>query len=484
MIRLATSRLARVSQSPALVPSIIAMLGALTLGIVATISLRAGIAGIGLAVAALLIALRARRVVLVLTLVALILGNSSLSGAASAVFYVRFALFGLLTAINLLEPPVRRLRARAYEMVFGLLAVGALGVVSVAWSPDRVISLERSAGFILMVAAVVTTATRGWSSARALRDDIGVLASVVVTALAIGLALHLQGSAIAQSGSRFQGILENPNTVALAGALVLPLCFGLAATARGQTRSLWSLAAVLVTMALFMSGSRNGLLSGTVGIALAVVRGAMSGRARRIATVSLLVAGAAAAWAFLFHGGPAGTLAANLTARGSSGRLGALNLAARLIAQKPLTGWGFGTTQFIYGPQVLSDGLRYVGADIPSGYLEAFFEGGVLSLVALLVAVGRPLRLCGGTSPAMLSRAIWAAVVAGAITQLFEAGITAAGSLFAFIFWLLVAALAVLDQDSPERRAIRPVAAPPEHNLHGAQITQVGESNGSRTVDR
>lgn len=477
IIFFATRKIGRIAQSPALIPSTIAILGALAVGVLATFSLHAGLAGLGLAIGALLVALRARRVVLVLTLVALVLGNSSLSGAASAVFYVRFAMFGLLIMINLLEPPALRLNARARGMAFGLSAVGALGVLSVAWSPDKLMTLERSAGFLLMVAAVVTTATRAWPDARAVRDDLVLLASVVGTALAIGLVLHLQGSTLAQDGTRFQGILENPNTVALAGTLVLPLCFGLAATSRGRGRRFWPLAAAVVIMALFMSGSRNGLLSGAVGIAIAVVRGAMSGRARRVATAALLAAGAIAAWAFLFHGGPAASVAGNLTARGSSGRIGALKLAVRLSAQRPLTGWGFGTTQYIFGPQVLTNGLRFVGADIPNGYLEAFFEGGVLSLVALLVALGRSLRVGVGAVDGILPRAVWAAVVAGAISQLFEPGITAAGSLFALNFWFLAAALVVLCRDSPDHVPAAHLAPPTRDSLSGVRRVWTGEAS-------
>ena len=189
----------------------------------------------------------------------------------------------------------------------------------------------------------------------------------------------------ATSGASFRpdGNVGNANLLGALIAMAVPLALG-----RGVRRSpylfMWGLAVAVMAAGLVVSTSRSGALGAGAG-ALALV--VMSQRGRRAAAAfvgaSLLVA--AGLWAILF------SPLRFLNADPGVTRLALWPDAVRMIAGRPLTGWGEDTVGLVFG-QYLRPLYGLVTFDrAHSGLLDLLATQGAIGAVALgwlLVAIG------------------------------------------------------------------------------------------------
>lgn len=397
---------------------------------------------------------RARRAVLALTVAVLVVGSGSLPLRGNLVFYGRFALMALLLLANLVQGSGSTRRLRGW-FAPALVALVALAVTSTLWSVDPSLTLQRSVAFGILVAAVLSSASRVWRDVRDLRADLEVVAGVLGAAMAVNIVLYASSPGWAYSGERFRGILENPNTIGVTAALVIPLVLGLAQGARIR-RPLWIAFGVATIANLVLSQSRGGLLGATAGVLIFVVRRGDT-KADRRGLILGLMSLVSLAFALV-----AATSVRPLS--DPSGRLDAWEAFLDLRSERPVLGWGFGAVELVL-PERLAPQTTFRGAIVPNAFLQAVGELGPLGLALLAPAVASAYRSGSAVARAPLSRGVLGALAAGIVVELGEAGMVSAGSILAFNFWLVAAGAAWLGSTRSDAARAPARAGPARRHL-------------------
>jgi O-antigen ligase len=168
----------------------------------------------------------------------------------------------------------------------------------------------------------------------------------------------------------------------------IPLVISLADDVRDSRRALAALAAAVMASTIFLSGSRGGMAA--FGTQMALLAGFLitRGKNRKVALVLggfLIVAVALMAWL----GG--GELVERLvsmhdgtrTELSSGTRLTIDRDALKILAQKPVLGWGLGTFPDIY-PQFSNLSTNFQVGPAHNDYLQLLVETGVLGFATML----------------------------------------------------------------------------------------------------
>jgi O-antigen ligase len=386
---------------------------------------------------------RARTVVLAATVASLVVGSTALPGVKQSVFYVRFLLLGAFVIANLLDRPVRGSKALR-GLHWPLLALVALAIVSALWSVDPAVSASRAVGLGLMMVAVITAAYRSWWTREHVARDIATIGSVVGIMLMVGLAGSVAGVEWAVVGGRFRGIMENPNTIGVMGGLFLPVAVGFAVVRRGRLRAWWLAVTTAVAASLLLSQSRGGIVAASAGLVILLVLWRGGRRALAVAATCSL----AAALFMVLTTSAVSTPEPleSVTVRfqqdpTAGGRFAAWRLTLGLVREKPVVGWGFGTTEEVFGSQTTAISQVFQGGLVHNSYLQALLELGPGGLLLLLLAAGIALRRgLPGDRADPLRTAMYGALVAGLLNGIVESSMLSAGSVFAFSFWMIAAA--------------------------------------------
>jgi len=133
-----------------------------------------------------------------------------------------------------------------------------------------------------------------------------------------------------------------------------------------------------------------------------------------------------------------------------SGRSSAWVEMVHLWQERPLTGWGFGTTDQLLPTYMQSIQTVFNGANAHNAYVQVLFELGPVGVGIVVGAIALALKNLRTPSSDYFEAAVFGGVVSGVINQLFESGLTSAGSIIAFNFWLLVLASIALHGLSTE----------------------------------
>lgn len=215
--------------------------------------------------------------VVALLVFSLAMGSSTVADLSRVGSKLKWVALGLLLAVALFDI-VRRKAPRLPWLVY--LAAGAipgLAIVSSAWSVVPRHTFVHSLAFAVEIVGAVAVAQAAVARSGALeRVVLAVVAGAGAVALAgFLLAAVSYGDAVQGSGTgaaeRFRGIGENPNTVPLLFALVLPL----AAWCLWRWWQVpWARAVIGVTLALMVatiawSGSRGALIAALIGTLVA-----------------------------------------------------------------------------------------------------------------------------------------------------------------------------------------------------------------------
>ena len=194
---------------------------------------------------------------------------------------------------------------------------------------------------------------------------------------------------------RFVGVVGQPNV--LASILVPALALGGFALASGQDRksqALIAMSLVVMIYALFLTGSRGGLVGLVVSLAMAVILG--GSLRKHIVAVLVVVIGVGVGYYGVIAPPAAKARITNVSAEGgSTGRLDIWTVSTAVSADRPLLGVGAGNFPIV-GPTYaaetanLSD-IRFI-VDTPkvvhNTYLEVLAEMGAPGLIAFLLMVG------------------------------------------------------------------------------------------------
>lgn len=241
-----------------------------------------------------------------------------------------------------------------------------------------------------------------------------LLFAVVLQALIVWLQLFAPQIAqdwIPSSSSRAFGIFQQPNVLAsfIATGLALALAaFMLPGFRMVQPRAeCWrrcalAVALVLLSMVLVWVQSRTGWLAGILVLGLFVL---CFGRrySQAVAISTLLVTGGVVAALVLWLGNDLGGALRYANHSGSNyARYAMLHDTLAMIAEKPLSGWGYGGFEYSFQHFRLAQGLSTQGVGIarhPHNELLLWWvEGGLIALLGMLILVWAGLKLVARAS--------------------------------------------------------------------------------------
>jgi O-antigen ligase len=385
------------------------------------------------------------------TLAALAWGSSQLP-LQSLAYPAKFAMFGVVAA-TMVYALVSNARDRLpipVGFATGLFALLLFGLASFAWSISPSFTVQRTLSTMLLGAAVcfgIPSALRDSNDVKGVYYWSGLLLGLVAVS---GVILGAAGAVVAYSGSRYQGVLIDPNTLGYFAAPLVPPMVLLAASMPGGRRRRLLIAAIICTVgAIAVTGSRGGALSVSAGILVGLSASQLARQSRQARRAILIAIGLVVAAVLVF---PLLGASARVGGNGNEGffELGTGSLrtvswrqAVPTILKEPLTGHGFGTTPIIY-PQLQSKLNAYVLGGAHDGYIDTALELGFIGTAALIVLAGSGVvaafRLARSPGAGrILGPILLAAIVGGIVESLVESGILNAGGLFAFPFWMAVA---------------------------------------------
>ena len=376
-------------------PVAAALLACAAIGVLAGIDPRAAVfVTLGLVFAPLMFAdLTAGLVILILVVFA---EATPVAGPALSFTKLTGLLLASAWAVRLATRPAgtERLLFNAHPILsYILLAFVAWVTIGSTWAPVPAATLTEATRFGLVAIMYVIVYT-----AVATRDAaIKVIAAFIVATAAIaayGLVVRPEESAAELA--RVTSTIGDPNVL----AAILVAGFSLAGAAtfalRDSTglRMAASLAAALCLGALFLTGSRGGIVCFGAALVVAVV---IAGRWRaKLALIAVLIAGASAAYIALYAPVEIRERFANATQgeiQQQEGRFTLWTVGWRVAQDEPVTGIGAGNFKEVSAKYLLEPGTVFRTDRVienPGGvhntYLQVLAETGVVGL-ALYLAI-------------------------------------------------------------------------------------------------
>jgi O-antigen ligase len=415
------------------------------------------------------------------TVFCMVLGSSSVPELLSPGRKLRWASLAVLlvVAIWLALREMRHPQLRTVVVIALGTWLAGLGLVSTAWSVDPRLTFGRAGSFTLLLLAAAALALAVQSRPRlSVWLLYGMLGGVSAAALGGLAALALQHqdavqAATAGNPSRYRGLGENPDTVALLIGLTAPVALWALLRARSKWERIASaLVLALLVGSLVASQSRGGLAAAGIGsvVLLLLILPRWWRRLVFVGAVALAVLGVVVirhapssthttsngrqASISVKDARYAGRLEDELNFRhspsiwsvlGSSGRTEAWRGALNQIKGRPLLGYGFGTENHVFVDRFY---------DFEGSYVENSFLGvglqlgiiGAVSIIALIVAVAaasvprlrRP-RALGDPAPALA-----AVGVAGLVLMFVQSYVYSVGDVATVTFWVSCFVLSAL----------------------------------------
>jgi hypothetical protein len=360
----------------------------------------------------------------------------------------------------------------------------ALGFASTTWSVDPRLTFGRAASFAVLLVAVgaLAFAVRRRPELRTYLL-LGILAGAAAAALGGPIAYIFDHHYAVQPAStlyptRFRGLGQNPNTVALLLGLTAPIALWAISRARGWRQLVLAWAVFLLLMgSITASGSRGPLAAALGGGLIFAVFGTGRRRERAGLAIAITLASVSAAGIMQVpqpiaahpvlvpsptgHGfvqsvpPPPGTRlgggGAGYTGRlqdelyriepgkrsliGSSGRLKAWYTAIQQADARPVLGFGFGTENKVFEYRVYNFQGSYVENSFIGFYLQLGIVG-LLSVIVLLgsIAVAALAALRRGGAEGQIAALIGTAV-AGFVLMLVESYMYSVGNVATVAFW-------------------------------------------------
>jgi putative inorganic carbon (hco3(-)) transporter len=173
------------------------------------------------------------------------------------------------------------------EVIYLILLVGQLFItvpLSPVWPGGafwNALAFTKVAVIVIVLTIVVNTSRRLCRLILVQAGSVAVIAGITIWN---GRLLE------SRLGGMFGGYYTNPNDLALAIVISLPLCLALLLLSKGWVWiAAWALAMLVMTYAVFLTGSRGGFLSLTVVTAVSLWEFAIRGRRRYLLVLTALV---------------------------------------------------------------------------------------------------------------------------------------------------------------------------------------------------
>lgn len=398
---------------------------------------------VGLAMMAAVCFVLPTRVLILLSVLAVMLADSQILGR-EVLFLARFVPSGVLAFRTLILLGSRPGALSENRMIKAWAPFLALATLSIAYSIEPNLSAQRLAsGFFVLIGFGI-----GIPLFFPRLADLETLAKQVVLVLVVGVLYSLyatpQSPAETFVRGRVSGVFNNPNTLGLlAMQASLILLYWWQTETHRLRRRLVGAALVGCVAAVLLSGSRASAVGLAVGLLVYVrVRGRIERRAlqKLFQIVSLVVV--AFIFADLFFPGFLGGLA-----RLDTGDRFFLWKRAWLLAEDhPILGVGFAASDELFGQDALY--LESIGIFIAGSHsspmrllVDLGFVGVALALAAFVATLLQAWRYVRFSSTPELGAALLGVTVAGLVNSLFEGWLFGFGSASTVPFWFFLAML-------------------------------------------
>jgi exopolysaccharide production protein ExoQ len=418
-----------------------------------------GVAALLVFIGVFVITRRSLRFGLMIVLLALVLSNGSVLSLKSTFLIARWgALIGLLAALA--WPLLTHWRTSLRRLAV-LLVLPVLATVSVLWSIDPRLTIERAGAFAILVAVAMALGLRGRTTSGI--DEIvdGFAISAVGVLLVSALVVILTPRGIANGELR--GIFENANGLGLYLGLTAPAVVA-ASERRGRAWLGVGLGTAFAAVTI-LSHSRSGMAALGIGM---IVYEAAQHRFRRLALGCLLIAALIAVGLVLAKplergepalpnqavasalaprsAGPPPGKTQSWYARLTGARTEAWRASLDILEARPIVGYGFGTGDRLFARYPYLARFVYFEGDNPNNaYLQLALELGLLGLLAALIVFACALWSGAGKAirepVAPTGAAVLGLLVASLGAALVESIFTSAGAPWALLVWPSAAVL-------------------------------------------
>lgn len=359
--------------------------------------------------------------------------------------YARFVALGVLVVVTLHARWQRRIDRQVLHLTASVTLFAVWALMSALWSIDAVLSVRHAVALIALAAVAFAASRSRWRDPDVLQGDVLVvwacLSAIVILSLAATQVGFVQTYGGPPTRPRFQGLMANPNTLAMVCLLFLPLTIGLWRF-RMLNRAVLATAGAAAAAALYMTDSRAGIAATLIGITVAFSQGRMRRpdlRGRALLRPGTLLAAAAiisaVSWMPLLDVNLGGVMERFEDMETVGGRLQAWEHAIHLSTFAPVGGHGFRTGELLFR-QARSVGAIVFDPDtVHNGFIQTLLELGWVGVALLgwvMVASLRP-------RPGHPIRApLLGAVAAGWTVQVAESSVVGIGAFFASVFWLML----------------------------------------------
>lgn len=341
--------------------------------------------------------------------------------------------------------------------VHGTLLVFLLATLLSAVGPStRAQAL--SLWFTVLSGGILFVLGRAWGSTAE-----GLRTVVVAAATVAGLAgLAALGAGVLDHSNRFDGLMHNANALGGTMLLGIPLAIGWARTATGRARWVAYAAGVVCTLGLLVAASYTGIVSAVLVLGMTVVwfrprvdrRVVLRGVLGFVLLLALLVGVRVVATRDLRTALNLPATISRESLRLSFTQRYAFNEAAlRMIADRPLSGFGLGAFQRVYPRYAVTIGEQPRYAH--NWYLELASEAGLPALAAFVAFLYLALRPAVRSVHQGVPDALRLGALLSVLAVLIHGGLDFAthfGSV-AVPLWVLLGALSV-SGESPAERAV------------------------------
>lgn len=287
-----------------------------------------------------------------------------------------FALIAFITSLGRMKEGLPK---EVFYLILLLMQLAVASILSPVWKGNAV---AQTIEFAKMVLIVVVISLAVASLARLRKLIFVQAASVVAVALISIKSGQLQNGRLV---GMLNGMYQNPNDLAIAIVLSLPLCLVFLFRAQGAFRKLaWTVAVLAMTYAVFKTGSRSGLIALVIAGMWCMWDFGIKGRRLYLPILALIVAGLG----FAIAGGTLthrfsetfSASGANQSAYGSAlARKQLLIRSLEVTAHHPLFGIGPGDFQAISGHWQPTHNV----------YTALSAEGGIPALILFLLIYWR-----------------------------------------------------------------------------------------------
>jgi O-antigen ligase len=373
-------------------------------------------------------------------------GSDSLASAAGPARGLLLALLGFhaLSYVSTGQLPLRRL-------IWPLLPLVAVIFSSVLVAPTLPGDAPNALPFALLLLSGAALAWPFTSSDRSMRAVISAIAAAYGLVAILNLLPITAQSAFIQTaeGQRFQGILENPNSVGTLGFAGVPalVAAGLLQPRGTALRLAWLALAGLLTVEVVASQSRGGIAGLLVAVSVTLLIATRQRLDIRKLVAALLVATVALVWYAGAFGGVSDYLRLS-TLTEAGGRADVWPAVIDKIEQRPLLGYGYGSSPEVF--EAIGPIETFVGSYSGNVFVDAGLELGIAGLGALLLAIAIPLwRAFAGRhfmsdTTRVLRTTCIAIVVGGLANAQAESFMLVPGGSGAIAFWVSLGICAAL----------------------------------------